>query len=99
MLYVLTCIASLGGLLFGYETGVAAGALRAAHATWQFSENDQVLLSSGTLRGTLITVFQLMVTIGILLAFVGNELFDGKPDSWRFLLLAGAVPGLILSGA
>lgn len=175
MLYVLTCIASLGGLLFGYETGVAAGALRAAHATWQFSENDQVLLSSGTLlgaligalsagrvadlvgrrdvimattalftlgafvsaiapsglvllggrlivgmgvgaisvaaplyiaeiapaarRGTLITVFQLMVTIGILLAFVGNELFDGRPDSWRFLLLAGAVPGLILSGA
>ncbi len=174
MLYVLTCIASLGGLLFGYETGVAAGALRAAHATWQFSQNDQVLLSSGTLlgaligalsagrvadlvgrrdvimattalftlgafvsaiapsglvllggrlivgmgvgaisvaaplyvaeispaarRGTLITVFQLMVTIGILMAYVGNELFDGVPEGWRILLMASAVPGLILSG-
>src|SRR5215213_5029107 len=54
MLYVLTCIASLGGLLFGYETGVAAGALRVVHATWQSSQNDQLLLSSGTLLGALI---------------------------------------------
>jgi len=174
MLYLLTCIASLGGLLFGYETGVAAGALRVAHSTWQSSQSEQVLLSSGTLlgaligalsagrvadlvgrrdvimattalltlgafvsgiapsglvllggrlivgmgvgaisvaaplyvaeiapaarRGTLITVFQLMLTIGILLAFVGNELFNGVPDGWRVLLMVSAIPGLILSG-
>lgn len=174
MLYVLTFIASLGGLLFGYETGVAAGALRVVHTTWQSGQNDQLLLSSGTLlgalfgalsagrvadlvgrrdvimattalftlgafvsaiapsglvllggrlvvgmgvgaisvaaplyiaeiapaarRGTLLTVFQLMVTVGILLAYVGKELFDNDPDSWRFLLMVSAVPGLILSG-
>ena len=175
MLYILTCIASLGGLLFGYETGVAAGALRVVHSTWQSSQSEQVLLSSGTLlgaligalsagriadlvgrrdvimattalltlgafvsgiapsglvllggrlivgigvgaisvaalplyvaeiapaarRGTLITVFQLMLTIGILLAFVGNELFDGVPDGWRPRLMVSAVPGLVLSG-
>jgi len=174
MLYILTGIASLGGLLFGYETGVAAGALRVVHSTWQSSQSEQVLLSSGTLlgaligalsagrvadlvgrrdvimattalltlgafvsgiapsglvllggrlivgvgvgaisvaaplyiaeiapaarRGTLVTMFQLMLTIGILLAFVGNELFDGVPDGWRFLLMVSAVPGLILSG-
>jgi sugar porter (SP) family MFS transporter len=174
MLYVLIGIASLGGLLFGYETGVAAGALRSAQAVGAFTPNDQVLLSSGTLfgaligalsagrtadlvgrrdvimatsalftmgallsaiapsslvlfagrlvvgmgvgaisvaaplyiaeispaarRGRLITVFQLMVTIGILLAYVGNEMFAGQPEGWRLLLAAGAVPGLFLSG-
>lgn len=174
MLYVLICIASLGGLLFGYETGVAAGALRSVKAVWELTPNDQVLLSTGTLlgavigalsagriadlvgrrdvimataalftlgafvsaiapsglvllagrlvvgmgvgaisvagplyiaeiaptarRGTLVSVFQLMVTIGILLAYVGNELFAAEADGWRLLLAAGAVPGLILSG-
>lgn len=174
MLYILTVIASLGGLLFGYETGVAAGALRVVHSTWQSSQSEQVLLSSGTLlgaligslsagriadlvgrrdvimattalltlgafvsgiapsglvllggrlivgmgvgaisvaaplyiaeiapaarRGTLITIFQLMLTIGILLAFVGSELLDGTPGGWRLLLMVSAIPGLILSG-
>src|ERR1700757_691085 len=54
MLYVLVGIASLGGLLFGYETGVAAGALRSAQADWNFTANDQVLLSSATLLGALV---------------------------------------------
>jgi sugar porter (SP) family MFS transporter len=174
VLYVLVGIASLGGLLFGYETGVAAGALLSSHVAWAQTPNNQVLLSTGTLlgamvgalsagriadlvgrrdvimattalftmgafvsaiapsslvllagrlvvgmgvgaislaaplyiaeiaptarRGALISVFQLMVTIGILLAYIGNEVFADRVDGWRFLLAAGAVPGLILSG-
>ena len=47
-------------------------------------------------RGALISVFQLMVTIGILLAY-GNEMLADRVDGWRFLLAAG-VPGLVLSG-
>ena len=165
MLYLLVGIASLGGLLFGYETGVAAGALSSSQAAWAQTPNIQVLLSTGTLlgamigalsagriadlvgrrdvimattalftlgafvsaiapstlvllvgrlvvgmgvgaislaaplyiaeiaptarRGALISVFQLMVTIGILLAYVGNEMFADKVDGWRFLPAAG----------
>src|SRR5579862_4468829 len=54
MLYILIFIASLGGLLFGYETGVAAGALRSASSVWGLTPNDQVLLSTGTLFGAMI---------------------------------------------
>lgn len=165
-------IASLGGLLFGYETGEAAGALQAAHFSW--TPDDHLLLTTGTLlgamigalsagrvadlvgrrdvimattalftmgafvsaiapsaqvlltgrvvigiavgaislaaplyiaeiaptarRGTQICVFQLMITIGILLAYIGNETLGQTPNGWRILLVAGAVPGLILSG-
>ena len=34
MIYLLVGIASLGGVLFGYETGVAAGALHLASNAW-----------------------------------------------------------------
>jgi sugar porter (SP) family MFS transporter len=171
--YLLVGIASLGGLLFGYETGVAAGALQWAKFEWSQTPDDHWLLTTGTLlgalvgalaagrvadlvgrrdvimattalftlgafvsaiapsafvllvgrlvvgvgvgaisvaaplyiaeiapaarRGRMICVFQLMITIGILLAYLGDEMVANKHDAWRFLLGAGAVPGLILS--
>jgi sugar porter (SP) family MFS transporter len=174
MIYLMVAIASLGGVLFGYETGVAAGALRMATVGWGLDEHYHVVIGSATLlgaimgalasgkladivgrrdiimataglftlgafasaaapspsvllvgrfivgvgvgavslasplyiaeiapakrRGFLVCVFQLMITAGILLAYVGNEISSSYPEGWRYMLALGTVPGLLLSG-
>jgi MFS family permease len=54
VIYLLVGIASLGGVLFGYETGVAAGALHLASNAWDLDGRYLVLLSTGTLIGALV---------------------------------------------
>ncbi len=175
MIYLLVGIASLGGVLFGYETGVAAGALHLASNGWaRDALYYPVLLSSGTLigamvgallsgkladiigrrdvimataalftlgafvsaiapsiyvlllgrfivgiavgaisvaaplyiaeispaakRGVLVCFFQLAITTGILLSYLGNEIFSSWPNGWRYMLAMGAIPGILLSG-
>ena len=174
MTYLLVGIASLGGVLFGYQTGVAAGALHLASNAWTLDGRYLVLLSTGTLigalvgalssgkladligrrdvimataalftlgafvsaiapsvhvlllgrlivgaavgamsvaaplyiaeiappakRGVLVCFFQLAITAGILLAYLGNEIFSSWPNGWRYVLGMGAIPGILLSG-
>jgi sugar porter (SP) family MFS transporter len=175
VVYLLVSIASLGGVLFGYETGVAAGALNLASTGWALGGlHYSVLLSTGTLigamvgalssgkladligrrdvimataalftlgafvsaiapsiyvlllgrfivgiavgavsvaaplyiaeispaakRGSLVCVFQLAITTGILLAYIGNEFLSPWPNGWRYMLAMGAIPGILLSG-
>ena len=49
------------------------------------------------LRGRLVTLFQLAVTIGILVAYLVGLAFEPSGD-WRWMLGLGALPALLLAG-
>jgi SP family galactose:H+ symporter-like MFS transporter len=49
-------------------------------------------------RGALVTLNQLMITIGILVSYITDYLLsnDSNPQSWRWMFLIGFLPALIL---
>ncbi len=171
-LYVVAIVASLGGLLSGYDTGVISGALLYINETWDLSISLQGLVVSAVLigavigaatngvladifgrkkiiiataiifilgsilccfapnvyvliisrvfvglavgivnfviplylsevapkavRGTLVSLYQWAITAGILFSYCINATFANFVYSWRLMLLAGVLPGLVL---
>ena len=55
-------------------------------------------LSPTRYRGALVTLNQLMITIGILVSYISDYALsnDAKPESWRWMFLVGFFPALIL---
>ena len=53
-LYVIAVVASLGGLLSGYDTGVISGALLFINETWDLTDFTQGFLVSSVLIGAVI---------------------------------------------
>ena len=49
------------------------------------------------MRGSLVTFFQLAVTVGILVAYLTGLVFTDVNDGWRWMLGLGAVPAVILA--
>jgi len=49
-------------------------------------------------RGALVTLNQLMITIGILVSYITDYLLsnDANPQSWRWMFLVGFLPALVL---
>ncbi len=171
-LYVIAIIASLGGLLSGYDTGVISGALLFINETWDLTDTLQGLVVSAVLigavigaatngiladifgrkkiimatavifflgsimcafatniimliisrifvgfavgivnfvvplylseispkylRGTLVSLYQWAITAGILFSYFINAVFTHTVYNWRWMLLAGVVPSLVL---
>ncbi len=171
-LYVVAIIASLGGLLSGYDTGVISGALLFINDSWNLSDTLQGVLVSSVLigavigaaingfladifgrkkiimatavifvlgsilcafapnvyililsrlfvgfavgivnfvvplylseispknlRGTLVSLYQWAITSGILFSYFINAVFANAVYSWRWMLFAGVLPGMIL---
>lgn len=171
-LYIVAIVASLGGLLSGYDTGVISGALLFINETWDLSISLQGIVVSAVLigavigaatngvladifgrkkiiiataiifilgsilcglapnvyvliisrifvglavgivnfviplylsevapkavRGTLVSLYQWAITAGILFSYFINAAFAPAVYSWRWMLLAGIFPGLVL---
>ena len=55
-------------------------------------------ISPVKVRGTLVSLFQLMITIGILVSYFSDYLFanDADPTCWRPMFYVGVIPALIL---
>ena len=68
-LYIVAIIASLGGLLSGYDTGVISGALLFINETWNLSDTLQGVLVSSVLIGAVIGA----ATNGILADIFGRK--------------------------
>jgi sugar porter (SP) family MFS transporter len=50
-----------------------------------------------SIRGGVTTFNQMMVTFGILLAYIAADLLKGFDANWRWMLAFGAVPGIVLA--
>ncbi|TKI03508.1 sugar porter family MFS transporter [Martelella alba] len=81
-------ILMLARLVLGFAVGIASYT-----APLYLSE-----MASETIRGKMIAMYQLMVTIGILLAFLSDTAFSASGD-WRAMLGVLAVPALVLLSA
>ncbi|MDR1600972.1 MAG: sugar porter family MFS transporter [Tannerella sp.] len=55
-------------------------------------------ISPARIRGRLVSMFQLMITIGILVSYLSDLFFadDANPDCWRPMFYIGVVPAVIL---
>ncbi|UUT36589.1 sugar porter family MFS transporter [Microbacterium elymi] len=54
-------------------------------------------VSPPRIRGGLVSFNQLLITLGILLAYLVNFAFANVPDGWRWMLGVGAIPGAVLA--
>jgi len=55
-------------------------------------------VSPTKIRGTLVSMFQLLITVGILAAYVSDSYFadNNNPESWRPMFYVGVIPAMIL---
>lgn len=89
---ILTAVATgvamliFGRLLLGLAIGIVASTVPLYIA--EMAPKDK--------RGTLVTFFQLAITLGILLSYVVGYIFEGQEDAWRSMFWSGFVPAAIL---
>ena len=55
-------------------------------------------ISPTKIRGTLVSMFQLLITVGILAAYISDSLLadNHDPESWRPMFYVGVIPAIIL---
>ncbi len=172
---VMASIVSIGGLLFGFNTGIVAGAIVQIRALWQLGPLSEGMIVSGVLvggligtaisgkaadlfgrgpvisataaifvvaafwtglatspaslgagrfviglaiggvsvavplylseiapariRGAVVTLNQLAIVGGVLCSYIVSAWFSPDQDGWRYMLMTGAAPGVVLGYA
>lgn len=89
---IIASIAPSVGILIGGRViiGVAIGV--ASYAVPLYISE----MSPPRVRGALVSLNQLMITIGILLSYFVDEIFTSVPGTWRWMFLVGVLPAVIL---
>jgi MFS transporter, SP family, galactose:H+ symporter len=75
-----------GRLLLGLAIGIVAATVPLYLA--ELAPKDK--------RGTLVTYFQLAITLGILLSYLVGYIFESQNSAWRPMFWAGFVPAILL---
>ena len=52
-------------------------------------------VSPAAIRGKMVSLNQLAIVIGILMAYTSNYLLSGLPGNWRWMFISGSVPSLL----
>ena len=105
----ITIVAGLGGLLFGYDTGVISGALLYIRNSFQLSSSLQGLVVAVTLAGAAIGAAIIgpiadrfgrrIVLLAIALVFVGGALLCASAWSFEILVVGRFILGLAIGVA
>src|SRR5579875_320426 len=95
--YLISVIGAIGGLLWGYDTGVIAGALKPLARTFNLGSFEQELAVSAVLIGTIIGALcagrladrlgrkRLLVFVGVLFVLT-SVLTAVAPAFWAFMI-------------
>jgi sugar porter (SP) family MFS transporter len=103
---LIAVIASLGGLLFGFDTGVISGALPFLRQSWNLTGNQQEIIVTAVLVGAVIGALssgritdvvgrKKVILVTSLIFVIGSILTGAAPSMW-FLAVSRVVLGLAI---
>ena len=106
MVIGIAAIASTGGLLFGFDTGVISGALPFLRESWDLTSNQQEIITTAVLVGAVLgalgsgritdIVGRKKVIIATSLIFAVGSLLTGAAPSMMFLAISRVILGIAI---
>lgn len=106
LVVIIAAIASTGGLLFGFDTGVISGALPFLKESWDLSTGDQELVTTAVLVGAVLGALgsgritdivgrKKVIIVTSLIFALGSILTGAAPTMW-FLAVSRVVLGIAI---
>ncbi len=106
LVVVIAAIASTGGLLFGFDTGVISGALPFLKESWDLSTGDQELVTTAVLVGAVLGALgsgritdivgrKKVIIVTSLIFALGSVLTGAAPSMW-FLAISRVILGIAI---
>lgn len=106
LVIVIAAIASTGGLLFGFDTGVISGALPFLKQSWDLTTNEQEIITTAVLVGAVLgalgsgritdIVGRKKVILATSLIFAAGSILTGAASSMMFLAASRIILGIAI---